>query len=141
MVEIVKNRSRTVAVNDERSLGELFSELANESSQLIRQEVALAQVEITEKATKVGIDIGYLVVGGSIAFAAFQAILAAVIIGLGILIGSYWLSALIVGIIVAIVAYFLISSALNSLKNMDFTPRQTTETIKEDVEWVKEQVS
>lgn len=139
MAEIIENR--TQAITDERSLGDLFTELANESSALIRQEVALAQVEITQKATKVGINIGYLVVGGSIAFIAVQAILAAVIIGLGILIGSYWISALIVGIVIAIVAYFMVSSALESLKKMQLTPQQTVETLKEDVEWVKEQVS
>ncbi len=139
MAEIIENR--TQAITDERSLGDLFTELANESSALIRQEVALAQVEITQKATEVGINIGYLVVGGSIAFIAVQAILAAVIIGLGILIGSYWISALIVGIVIAIVAYFMVSSALESLKKMQLTPQQTVETLKEDVEWVKEQVS
>lgn len=139
MVEIIENR--TQAITNERSLGDLFTELANESSALIRQEVALAQAEITQKATKVGINIGYLVVGGSIAFIAVQAILAAVIIGLGILIGSYWISALIVGIVIAIVAYFMVSSALESLNKMQLTPQQTVETLKEDAEWVKEQVS
>ncbi len=126
---------------DERSLGDLFTELANESSALMRQEVALAQAEITQKATKVGINVGYLVVGGSIAFIAVQAIIAAIIIALGVLIGSYWISALIVGIIVAIVAYFMVSSALESLKKLELTPEQTVETLKEDAEWVKEQVS
>ncbi|MGI8543305.1 MAG: phage holin family protein [Aridibacter sp.] len=126
---------------DERSLGDLFTELANESSALMRQEVALAQAEITQKATKVGINVGYLVVGGSIAFIAVQSIVAAVIIALGVLIGSYWISALIVGIIVAIVAYFMVSSALESLKKLELTPEQTVETLKEDAEWVKEQVS
>lgn len=126
---------------DERSLGDLFTELANESSALMRQEVALAQAEITQKATKVGINIGHLVVGGSIAFIAVQAIIAAIIIALGVLIGSYWISALIVGIIVAIITYFMVSSALESLKKLELTPEQTVETLKEDAEWVKEQVS
>ncbi len=41
-------------VKDERSLGDLFSELAAETSSLVRQEVALAQVELTQKASSVG---------------------------------------------------------------------------------------
>lgn len=139
MEEILNKRTNTVEENS--SIGDLFTELANESSELIRQEVALAQVEITQKATKVGINIGYLVVGGSIAFIAVQAIIAAIIIALGILIGSYWISALIVGIVVAIIAYFLVSSALESLKKMDMTPEKTKESVKEDVEFIKEQVS
>ncbi|MDQ3634046.1 MAG: phage holin family protein [Acidobacteriota bacterium] len=132
---------KTQEFENERSLGDLFTELANESSALMRQEVALAQAEITQKATEVGINVGYLVVGGAIAFIAVQAVIAAVIIALGGLIGSYWISALIVGIVVAIVAYFMISSALESLKKTNLTPEQTVETLKEDAEWVKEQVS
>ena len=47
----------------DRSIGELFAELANESGQLIRQEIALAKVELSEKATIVGRNIAYLVLG------------------------------------------------------------------------------
>lgn len=139
MDDIVDNRIKTV--EDERSIGDLFTELTNESSKLIRQEVALAQAEITQKATKAGINIAYLAVGGLIGFIALQAVLAAAIIGIGTLIGNYWLSALIVGIVVAIVAYFLISSALESLKHLQITPEKTKESVKEDVEFIKEQVS
>ncbi len=127
-------------VKEERSLGELFSELASETSSLVRQEVALAQVELTQKATKVGRNIGYLVVGGAVAYAALLALLAAVIIALGTIVG-YGISALIVGVVVAIAAIILIVSALSTLKNTDLAPRQTVETIKEDAKWLKDQVS
>jgi hypothetical protein len=127
-------------MKDERSLGDLFSDLAGETGTLIRQEVALAQVELTQKATKVGKNVGYLVVGGAVAYAALLALLTALIIGLGTLIG-YGFSALIVGIIVAVAAGILVMSALNALKNVDITPRQTVETIKEDAQWLKDQVS
>lgn len=128
-------------MKEERSLGDLFSELGSETSTLIRQEIALAQAELTRKATKIGKNIGFLVVGASIAFAAFQAILVALIIGLGILIGNFWLSALIVGIVVAIIAAVLIMSAVNALKKVDPVPHRTVETVKEDAKWLKNQVS
>lgn len=127
-------------VKEERSLGDLFSELAGETSTLVRQEVALAQTELTQKAVKVGKNVGYLVVGGAVAYAALLALLTALIIGLGTLIG-YGFSALIVGVIVAVVAGILIMSALNTLKNTDVAPRQTIETVKEDAQWLKDQVS
>lgn len=127
-------------VKDERSLGDLFSELAGETETLVRQEVALAQTELTQKAMKVGKNVGYLVVGGAVAYAALLAFLTALIIGLGTLIG-YGFSALIVGIVVAVAAVILIMSALNTLKNTDITPRQTVETVKEDARWLKDQVS
>ena len=126
-------------MREDRSLGELIGELANETSTLVRQEVALAKAELTQKATRVGVQLGSLVVGGAIAYAAFLAILAAVIIGLGRLI-PLWVAALVVGAVVAAVAYSLVSKALRALKQIDVTPRQTVETLKEDAQWVKGQM-
>ena len=125
---------------EERSLGDLFSELATETSTLVRQEVALAQVELTQKATTVGKNVGFLVVGGAVGYAALLAVLAAVIIGLSHFIPA-WAAALLVGAAVGITAYLLISSALAALKKADLTPRQTVETLKEDAQWLKNQVS
>lgn len=126
-------------VKDERSIGELFSELARETSELIRQEVALVQVEMTQKATKIGKNIGFLAVGGFIANAAFLSIIAALIIGLGNFI-PLWLSALIVGVIIGIAAAVLISMGLKNLKNTDLKPKETIQTLKEDAKWLKEQI-
>lgn len=126
-------------VKDERSIGELFSELAGETSELIRQEVALAQAEMTQKAAKIGKNIGFLAVGGFIANAALLVIVAALILGLGNFM-PFWLSALIVGIIVGIVAAVLISTGLKNLKNIDLKPKETVETLKEDAKWLKEQI-
>lgn len=137
-------------VKEERSLGDLFSELAAETSTLVRQEVSLAQTELTQKATSVGKNVGFLVAGGAVAYTALLVILAAVVIGLAQLISnlsgwqiitSAWVAAAIVGLAVGIVAYMLVTSALAKLKNTELTPRQTVETLKEDAEWLKNQVS
>ncbi|MFN6962413.1 MAG: phage holin family protein [Pyrinomonadaceae bacterium] len=125
---------------DDRSIGELFSELASETSTLIRQEVALAQVEITQKATAAGKNVGYLAVGGFIGYAGLLAVLAGVIIGLSYFMPP-WLAAFGVGVIVGVIAYVMISSALTALRTMDMTPTETVESIKEDARWLKNQVS
>lgn len=127
-------------VKEERSLGELFSELANETGTLVRQEVALAQAEITQKASSVGKNVGYLVVGGAVGYAAALALIAALIIGLANFIPA-WAAALIVGVVVGMIAYMMISSALTKLKRTELTPRETVETLKEDAQWLKNQVS
>ncbi len=127
-------------IKEERSLGDLFSELASETSTLVRQEVALAQTELTQKATSVGKNVGFLVVGGAVGYAALLAILAAAIIGLANFL-PWWAAALIVGVAVGIVAFLLISPALKALKETSLTPNQTVETLKEDAEWLKNQVS
>ncbi len=135
---------------EERSLGDLFSELSKETSTLMRQEVTLAQVELTQKATIVGKQVGSLVVGGAVGYAALLIILLALVIGLSQLISaifgwtiitSAWVAAAIIGLIVGGVAFSLITSALATLKKTDLTPKQTIESLKEDAQWIKNQVS
>lgn len=123
----------------DRSLGDLFSELAGETGTLIRQEVALAQVELTQKATKAGKNVGYLAVGGAVAYLAALAVTAAVILLLAQFIPA-WLSALIVGLVIAGASYFMISSALAELRKMDPLPKETIETLKEDAKWLKKEM-
>ncbi|HEX8219715.1 MAG TPA: phage holin family protein [Chloroflexia bacterium] len=125
---------------EDRSIGELFADLAKESSVLVRQEVALAKAELTQKAGEVGKDIGFLAVGGLVLYAGLLAIIAAIIIVLGTVGVPWWLSALLVGLIVAGVGYFLVQKGLKALKRENLAPRQTIQTLKEDAEWAKEQV-
>lgn len=125
---------------EDRSIGELFADLAKESSVLVRQEVALAKAEMTQKAGEVGKDIGFLAVGGLVLYAGLLAIIAAIIIVLGTVGVPWWLSALLVGLIVAGVGYFLVQKGLKALKRENLAPRQTIQTLKDDAEWAKEQV-
>lgn len=125
---------------EDRSLGELFGELTRDISALARQEIQLAKVEMTDKATEVGKNVGFLAVGGAIAYAGFLAILAAIVIILAAVM-PWWLSALVVGLVVAGVGAFLIQRGRQNLTNIDPMPRQTVETLKEDREWAKEQMS
>src|SRR5215207_913267 len=124
---------------ENKPLGDLFGDLATEMSNLVRQEVALARVELSQKAKHVGKNVGYLVVGGAVAYAAELAIIAAIIM----LLARYmpdWGAALLVGIIVAGVGWLLIGKALSALQQTEVTPRQTVETLKEDATWMKEQL-
>ncbi len=123
---------------DDRSLGELFSELSQETTTLIRQEVNLAKTEMSQKASRVGKDVGFMAAGGAVAYAGLLAILAGVIALLGLVI-PLWLSALLVGLVVAGLGYFLVRRGLDALKREDLAPRQTIETLKEDKEWAKDQ--
>jgi uncharacterized membrane protein YqjE len=123
---------------DDRSLGELFSELAQKTTTLVRHEVNLAKVEMSEKASRAGKHVGFLAAGGAVAYAGLLAILAAVIILLNEVM-PLWLAALLVGLVVAIAGYLLVRKGLDALKREDFTPRQTMETLKEDQQWAKDQ--
>jgi len=125
----------------DRSLGELFAELSRETSELVRQEVALAKTELSHKATQVGKDVGLLAAGGLVVYAGFLALIAAVIVGLGQAGVTWWLSALVVGIVVAAGGGFLVLQGLNDLKQTKLAPEQTLDTLKEDAQWAKDQTS
>ena len=123
---------------DDRSLGELFSELAQETTTLVRHEVNLAKAEMGEKASRAGKHVGFLAAGGAVAYAGLLAILAGVIALLNAVM-PLWLAALLVGLVVAVVGYLLVRRGLDALKREDFAPRQTMETLKEDQQWAKDQ--
>lgn len=124
---------------ENRPLGDLFSDLASEMSELVRKEVALAKLEVGQKAKHVGKNVGYLAVGGAVAYAAMLAIIAAIIMLLDNVMPG-WGAALLVGVVVGAVGWMLISKARAALQATDMTPQQTVETLKEDAAWVKQQI-
>jgi len=125
---------------DDRSLGDLFAELSRETSDLVREEVSLAKTELTAKATAIGKDIGFLAAGGAILYAGFLALIAALIVGISQAGLTWWLSALIVGIVVVAIGAFLAWMGINNLKRTSAVPQQTLQSIKEDVQWTKNQI-
>ena len=124
---------------EDRSLGDLFADLAGETSTLVRQEVTLAKTEMTQKATRVGKNVAFLAVGGVVAYAGVLTLLAAVILGLVALGLPAWVAALLLGLVVAGAGAVLIQRGRDALSRKDLAPRQTMETLKEDAAWVKEQ--
>ncbi len=125
---------------DDRSLGELFAELAQETSTLVRQEVTLAKTELTHKASRAGRHVGVLAAGAAVAYAGLLAILAGIIALLN-LVMPLWVGALLVGVVVGVVGYVLVRRALEALKREDFALRETIETLKEDQRWAKDQTT
>jgi putative superfamily III holin-X len=124
---------------ENRPLGDLFGDLATDMSNLVRQEVTLAKVEITQKAKYVGRNVGYLLIGGAVAYAALLAIIAALIMSLAKVVPD-WGAALIVGAVVGGIGWLLIGKAMMALQQADLTPRETVETLKEDATWMKQQI-
>jgi hypothetical protein len=107
---------------------------------LIRQEVQLAKAEVTRKATRAGKEVAFVAAGSFVAYAGFLALIAALIVGVAEFI-PLWLSALIVGVFVAGAGYLLYQKGMNGLKEINPAPRRTIETLKEDKEWLKQQVT
>lgn len=127
-------------VRQERSLGELFSELGNELSALVTQEMALLRSEMAENVRRAGKNAGFLIAGVALGYAGLLALIAAIIIGLYEAGLPGWVSALLVGVAVVGTAYLLIQRGLNDLKQQDLVPRKTIDSLKEDQQWAKQQL-
>ena len=122
----------------DHSLGELFSELIQDAAILVRQEVALAKAEVSRKISSVGKKAGIIAVGGVIAFAGFLVLLAALVLGIATTGLPLWASALIVGGVLFFLGGIFVIGALMALKHTDPVPRQTLETLKEDIQWARQ---
>jgi hypothetical protein len=141
MSKPIDHISERRATGQEPSLGELFAELSRETTTLVRQEVQLAKAEMSQKASAVGKDVGFLAVGGMIAYAGFLALLATVIIALGQLGVTWWLAALIVAVVVSAIGGFLVMRGIDDLKHQSPVPQQTVQSLQEDGAWMKQQTS
>jgi uncharacterized integral membrane protein len=133
---------------DDRTIGQLLKELTHESSTLLKQEVDLAKTEMSEKASRVGANLGEVAVGGSVAFLGAIALLLAVVYGLTSLLSKFmslgvaaWLAPLIVGVVLAAVGYSLVKKALATLKQEGIAPQRTTQSLQENKEWLKQKIS
>jgi len=123
-----------------KSLGELFGDLTRDFSKLVRQEVQLARVETTQKVTSTVKGAALLIVAGVLGFVAFEALIAAGILALSLVV-SPWLAALIVAGALLVIAGILGFVGINKAKKIaDPVPHETIETLKEDAKWIRQQV-
>jgi hypothetical protein len=124
---------------EDRSLKDLVTHLTESITTLFRQEIQLARAETSEKVTQVGVAIGAIAGGAILALAALIVLLQALVIAIteaGVPAG--WAS-LIVGVVVAAVAYVLIHKGTNDLKGSNLAPSRTMGSLKRDAQVVKEQ--
>src|SRR5215204_4432939 len=120
----------------ERGLGELVKDLASQTSTLVRQEIKLAQAEVTQKGKVAGKGAGMLAGAAVAGLLALGALTAALIALLDTFMAT-WVAALIVMALWAIVAAVLAKSGQKSLQRATPPAPQTVETVKEDIQWAK----
>lgn len=124
---------------DDRSIGDLFKELSQETSTLVRKEVELATTEMTVKLKAASVHAGTVAAGGALAHAGLLVLVAALVIGLTQIGVTPWLSALIVGLLTIGVGYLLVSKGLTNLRRTSVAPTNAIETMKETARWTTRQ--
>ncbi len=119
------------------SLTDLIGDLASQSAGLVRDEMALAKQELSEKISSLRSGAITLAFGASFAMAAFLALCAAAIAGLAEYM-KVWQAALIVGGGLALVAGILVAMGVGRLSQTSLKPKKTIKTLEENKEWLKE---
>lgn len=123
---------------DTRSLAELIGGVVTNVQNIVRSEVQLAKTEMTEEAKTAGKGAAMLGAAALVGFYAIGLFLLTAVWALATQVDR-WLAALIVGVVVAIVAGILAMVGKKRLEEFSPKPEQTIESVKEDIEWVKQQ--
>jgi hypothetical protein len=131
------------AVGDDpadKSVGDLVRSLSEDLSRLVRDEIRLAQAEVSEKAKKAGIGIGAFGGAGVIALYGLGVLIAAAVLGLAAAVPA-WLAALIIAVVLFVIAGI---AALVGRKKLQQAappvPTRAIATTKADVAEIKESI-
>lgn len=120
---------------EQRPLGELLSEFADEGRRFLRAEAKLARAELKDEAKAAGKGAGLIAGGGVVVHAGFFCLVAALVIGLGQLIPLGW-AAFVVGVVLAAIGAGLAGAGRSELRDVK-APR-TRAQVREDIEWLKQ---
>jgi uncharacterized membrane protein YqjE len=122
----------------ERPIGELVKDLSQQTSTLVRKELELARAELQQQGKVAGKGAG-LLGGATVAALLALGALSAAVIALLDKAMAMWVAALIVTALWAIVALVLAQAGRTSLQRATPPAPQTVETVKEDIQWAKNQ--
>jgi len=123
--------------SSDASVGELIIRMSEQTSRLVRDELRLAQAEMSEKAKHGGIGAGLFSAGGILALFGLGVLITAAILGLALVLPA-WASALIVAVPLFVAAGVAALMGKRQLAQASPTPQRTVESVKRDVEEVKE---
>ena len=134
---------------EHRPLTELVRELRDETTDLVRSEVRLAKIEISEKAARIGRNSVFTMIGGAVAAASLVVLLLAGAAGAYVALVQFadfshetagWLGPLAVGLLGALIGYLFIHKGVNAITNEKMVPERTAESLRDDKEWLERKV-
>lgn len=127
------------------SIPVLLRDLRDETTTLLRQEVALAKTELKENISHMTSHAVHIAIGGFVAYAGVIVLL----IGIGHLLGAVlmkagmdpqlaqWLAPALVGLVVAIIGWVMLSKAKHAIAHDDLAPRQTIDSLRDNKQWAQ----
>jgi hypothetical protein len=127
------------------SIPVLLRDLRDETTTLLRQEVALAKTELKENVSRLTGHAVHIAIGGFVAYAGIIVLL----IGIGHLLGAVllkagmdpqlaqWLAPSIIGLVVAIIGWGMLSKAKHAIAHDGLAPHQTIDSLRDNKQWAQ----
>lgn len=125
----------------EKSLAALFSDLTRDTVELVRQEIALARAELSQKVTTAQTALASMAVGAAVILAGLFLLLQAVVAGVAMILPpeiAPWLAPLLVGAIVAAIGYAMLKGGKAKLDADHLMPQRTMDSLRRDKAVVQE---
>ncbi|MGE6608136.1 phage holin family protein [Halomonas sp. NPDC076908] len=122
------------------SVGSLLSTVMQELSSLVRNEAALAKTEMSEKTHQAMAAIAAIAIAGAVLFGGFLALLAAAIFLLNEVLPpdtTPWLSAVIVGGVVTLIGFIMLTAGLKKIQAQNMMPTRTINSLQTDKAFAK----
>jgi hypothetical protein len=134
---------------DQPSIAELFKDLREEGTLLLREEIALAKKEVSEKVSNTARNLTFIVVGALVGYSAIiffllalSSIITQALVAQEVSPGwATFLGFLIVALIVGLVSAGMLLKGIQTLKKVSLVPDKTIETLKEDKTWAQNKIN
>jgi uncharacterized membrane protein YqjE len=122
-----------------RSVPEVLQDIVGNIQEIIRSEFTLAKVEIKQEAARAKAPAIMWLIGGALGLYALGFLLLTAVFGMATVM-PIWIAALFVGAALTVASIALLSAAGKRLKHVNKVPERTIESLKENVQWAKEQI-
>ena len=126
-------------IEPDQSLGDLVGRMTNDVGKLVSTQIELAKVEIKEEVRRAGKGVGMVGGGGLAGWFALLLVSMGVAFGIGNAMDSVGWGFVLVGLVYAAVAAALVLKGKQHITSATPVAEQTIESIKEDVEWARQQ--
>jgi uncharacterized membrane protein YqjE len=127
-----------MAAQNGRTVPEVLQDIVGNIQEIIRSELRLAKAEVKQEAAKAKSPVIMSVAGGALGLYALGFLLLTAMLAMATVM-TMWMAALIIGAVLAVVSLALIGAAKARFKHVNAVPERTIESIKENVQWTKDQ--
>lgn len=127
-------------MTSEKPLGELFSELANDTTSLVHHEIAVARNELETKAGAASGHAAVMGVGGAMIHVALLTLLFSLIAAMGLWV-PIWVAALAMSALFLMLGWALTRIGLAGLKEVNAAPSNTARALSENKEWLERELT